>query len=119
METVRATIEWTPEIDRFVLWAEDLVGSAFVPEPIGDDPLASLLLEVDEDERETGRVVGVEMAILEFDRWGDLPTLDRPWQLRGWEPLPLDALLKRVQRELRQRQRRLKAAQRGVSAPEG
>ncbi len=102
METIRARIEWTSERDRFALWADDLAGSAFVPEPFGDIT-DSLLLEVDENGEETGRIVGVEMALLEFDRWDDLPRLDVLWQLPGWKPLPLDKLLKRAQKELRQR----------------
>ncbi|MCL4464503.1 MAG: hypothetical protein M1389_00460 [Chloroflexi bacterium] len=105
METIRATIEWTPDIDRFVLWADDLAGSAFVPEPFGD-LTDSLLLEVDEHGQETGRIVGVEMSLLSFDRWEDLSRLDVLWQLPGQEPLPLDKLLKRVQKELRQRKGR-------------
>ncbi|HEY8475697.1 MAG TPA: hypothetical protein VIN09_02375 [Chloroflexota bacterium] len=101
METVRASVEWTPEIDRFVLWADDLAGCAFVPEPF-DDFINSLLLEVDEHGQETGRIVGVEMALLDFDRWDALPKLDVLWQLPGQEPLPLEELLKREQRRLRQ-----------------
>jgi hypothetical protein len=100
METIRATIEWTPGIDRFILWADDLAGSSFVPEPFGDIT-DSVLYEVDESGVETGRIVGVEMAILEFDRWDDLPELDVLWQLSGLEPMPLDKLLRHVQRELR------------------
>ena len=102
MDTIRATIEWTPEIDRFVLWADDLAGAAFVPEPFGDRT-DSLLLEVDEQGQETGRIVGVEMSLLSFDRWDDLPRLDVRWQLPGWEPLPLDELLRRVQSEFKSR----------------
>ncbi len=101
METVRATIEWTPEIDRFVLWNDELAGRAFVPEPFGD-VTDNLLLEVDEHDTETGQIVGVELAILEFDCWDNLPKLDLLWQLPGQEPLPLDELLRRAQRELRQ-----------------
>lgn len=105
METVRATIEWTPEIDRFVLWADDAAGRSFVPEPFGDST-GSLLLEVDDHGRETGGIVGVEMSLLSFDRWQDLPKLDVLWQLPGWKPLPLDKLLKRVQKELQERRAR-------------
>jgi len=105
METIRATIEWTPEIDRFVLWADGLTASSFVPEPFGD-VTDSLLLEVDEHGKETGRIVGIEMSLLSFDRWDDLPKLDVLWQLPGWKPLPLDKLLKRVQKELRERKAR-------------
>lgn len=68
METIRATIEWTPDKDRFVLWVDDLAASAFVPEPFGDIT-DSLLLEVDENGKETGRIAGVEVALLEFSRW--------------------------------------------------
>lgn len=105
METIRASIEWTPELDRFVLWNDDLAGRAFVPEPFGD-VTDNLLLEVDEHDEETGRIVGVELAILEFQRWDALPKLDLLWQLPGQEPLPLDELLRRIQRELRQQARR-------------
>jgi hypothetical protein len=37
------------------------------------------------------------VAFLEFDRWSDLPRLDLLWQMPGWEPLPLDELLRRQQ----------------------
>jgi|SRR5579875_2005890 hypothetical protein len=106
METVRATIEWTPEIDRFVLWADDLAGHPFVPEPFGDIT-DSLLLEIDEHGHETGRIVGVEMALLAFDQWDALPKLDVLWQLPGQEPLSLEELLKREQRRLREQVRGL------------
>jgi len=92
METVRATATWSPEADRFCLWAEETAGSAVIPEPLESDPLAALLLELDENEKETGRVAGFE----------DLSKLDLLWQLPGWEALRLDQLLKRIQRRLRE-----------------
>ncbi|MBI4319414.1 MAG: hypothetical protein HY675_13075 [Chloroflexi bacterium] len=104
METLRATSTWSPTADRYCLWAEDVAGSSFVPEPIQSDPLAALLLEVDEAEQETGRIAGFEIiGFLTFDHWESLPKLDVLWQLPGREPLPLDQLLKRVQKELRRR----------------
>ena len=45
------------------------------------------------------------MALLKLDRWEGLPKLDVLWQLPGWKPLPLDKLLRRVQKDLRQRAR--------------
>jgi len=84
------------------LWADDLARSAFAPKPLGD-VTDSLPLEVDEHDKETGRIDGIEMSLLSFDRWGDLPKLDVLWQLPGQEPLPTDKLLKRVQKELRER----------------
>jgi len=58
-------------------------------------------MEVDERGEETGRVIGVELPILEFDDWDDVPDLPTLWQLHGQEPMHLKDLLKRVQRELR------------------
>jgi len=100
MEMVSATTEWTPEIDRFTLWAEP-PATRFVPAPFRDG-VSCLLLEIDEQGQETGRIAGVEMPLLAFDRWEDLPKLDLLWELPGWEPLSLEELLKRLQRELRQ-----------------
>ncbi len=103
METVKATATWSADADRYCLWAEPSDGKAFAPESFGDsDPLACLLVELDEDERETGRVAGAEiLGFLEFDRWDALPQLPFLWQLPGWEPLPLAELLKRAQQEMR------------------
>ena len=94
METVRATATWSPEADRFCLWAEEAAGSAVIPEPLESDPLAALLLELDENEKETGRVAGFEvMGFLSFDSWDDLSKLDLLWQLPGW---PASRLLSRL-----------------------
>lgn len=92
---------WTPEIDRYALWVEPWPGGSFVPEPFGADPATSLLMQIDERGEETGRVVGIEIPILEFDAWDEIPDLPLLWQLGGWGPLPLAALLRRVQSELR------------------
>lgn len=100
METVRAVIEWTPELDRWVLWVEPPV-DRFVAEPFGD-VTDCLLLEVDQSGKETGRIAGLELALMEFDRWDALPKLDVLWQLPGQEPLPLETLLRREQERLRQ-----------------
>jgi len=101
VEQVTASATWSPDVDRYCLWV-DPPASRFVPEPFDDDPLASLLLEVDEVGQETGRIAGVEIALLEFDRWETVPDLPLLWQLPGRSPLPLAALLQQVQRELRQ-----------------
>jgi hypothetical protein len=107
METVKVSATWSREADRYALWVEDQAGRAFVPDPLEDYPLAALLLELDETEQETGRIAGFEiLGFLEFDRWDALPELDLLWQLPGQEPLPLDELLKREQRRLRQQAER-------------
>ena len=63
---------------------------------------------LDRNEEPTGPVTGIEViGFLEFDRWEDLPQLDLLWQLPGQEPLPLDELLRRLQRELRQQARQV------------
>ena len=62
---------------------------------------------LDQNEEPTGPVTGVEIiGFLEFNRWDALPQLDLLWQLPGQEPLPLDELLKREQRRLRQQAER-------------
>jgi len=63
---------------------------------------------LDQNEEPTGPITGIEViGFLEFDRWEDLPQLDLLWQLPGQEPLPLDELLKRLQRELRQQAKQI------------
>ncbi|MBI2321354.1 MAG: hypothetical protein HYU88_04495 [Chloroflexi bacterium] len=58
---------------------------------------------LDEHQEATGVVVGIEIeGFLDFDRWESLPKLDIRWRLPGHEPLPLEDLLRRLQRELRQ-----------------
>src|SRR3989304_496910 len=100
METVRATATW--DRGRYCLWAEPSGGMAFTPEPFDGDPTACLLLEIDENEQETGRIAGAEIVgFLEFDRWETVPKLPILWQLPGSGPLPLDELLKRQQKLLR------------------
>ncbi len=89
-EAVRASVEWSPETDRFVLWVDELAGRPFVPEPFGAET-DSLLVEVDEAGGETGRVVGVELALLEL-----VPELPLLFELPGKEPLPLKELLIRL-----------------------
>lgn len=86
-----------------LLIADDRGRYGFDAEP-AEAILVQILWEVDEKEEETGRVAGLE--VIDFSRfkdWGGLPKLDLLWQLPGWEPLPLDKLLKRFQKELRQR----------------
>jgi len=57
---------------------------------------------LDGDEEPNGPVAGIEiMDFLDFNRWEDLPRFPFLWELAGWGPLPLDDLLRRVQRELR------------------
>ncbi len=43
------------------------------------------------------------IGFLDFDRWDELPDTGVLWQVGSQEPLPLDELLKRKQRELRGR----------------
>ena len=101
MEIVDASFTWGgPESNVLTLyveptpalWMADLV--TYWPEFI--------YMVQDENEQETGEVAGVEIVgFLEFDDWGALPELPMLWQFPGWEPLPLEALLKRVQANLR------------------
>lgn len=103
MEKVRASCTWSEDADRLALWAEPSAGHAFVAEPFDDDPLNSLLLELDEDERETGRVAGVEMlGFSEFSRWDTVPKLPILWSLPGRPALPLGVLLRQLQQEIRE-----------------
>lgn len=99
MATVAATVEWTAEIDRYVLWAEP-PAARVAPEPVAGGE-ALLLLELDDQGRETGRIAGLALPLLEFERWQELPELELWWQLPGQEPLPLRELLRREQRRLR------------------
>ena len=108
MDTVKASIMWAgPSNDLLQVFVEP------TPEPwgvtsddVGDDLLDSVVVfrVLDENEEATGEVAGLEILdFLSFDRWDALPRFPMLWQLPGWEPLPLDELLRRVQRELRLR----------------
>ena len=101
METVRASFTWTgPDHDALRLWREP---PSHVP--ISSDVLdgdIALFREIDADDEPTGPIAGVEIVgFLTFDRWRHLPKTRLLWQLPGWPPLTLGALLKRLQRELR------------------
>jgi len=104
MVTIRARIAWDgPKVDLLRLLPDS--GQNIGAEVWDED--VTLFRPLDADESLTGQVVGVEIAgFLSFDRWNDLPKLDVLWQLPGWKPLPLDKLLKRVQKELRERKAR-------------
>ncbi len=101
METVRATSTWSPTTDVYRLYAEP-PASQWAADPVDGAPLVFVLRELDDDERETGRIAGVEIVgFLDFDCWEALPTLPLHWWLPGWEPLLLEALLRRQQDQLR------------------
>src|SRR5215208_1781002 len=104
METVTASLTWGgPDDDVLRVFVEP------TPEPWGVADFegdVSLLRALDDRAQATGPLAGVEIAaFLQFDQWGDLPR-DPLWQIPGWEPLPLDVLLKREQAILRGRARR-------------
>lgn len=101
---VNASLSWTgPDRDVLRLLVLDPKMLGWEAEHFDEWGEAVLLREIDEHEELTGRVVGVEIVgFLEFNGWTDLPELDVLWLLPGWEPLPLDELLRRKQEELRQ-----------------
>ncbi len=102
MDTIKVTMMWDAARDVLALYREP-AGYAFTPDPLDDYPIASTLLELDESERETGRVAGFEIVgFRDFDRWDAIPDTGLLWQLPGREPLPLLDLLRRVQREIKQ-----------------
>jgi hypothetical protein len=116
LETVRASFSWSgPDDDRLYAFVEPFRRHWIADSVDGPDPSVAsgsvfVLWELDRDPdelgpgdeaRETGRVAGIEMLdFLRFDRWDELPTLPMLWQLPGWEPLPLDEMLKRKHREI-------------------
>lgn len=100
MVAVRATLVWDgPGVDIIRVFVEPAPPSGAV---VHDEDV-TLYRALDQNEEPTGPVTGVEIiGFLSFDRWDALPQLDLLWQLPGHEPLPLDELLRRLQRELRQ-----------------
>ena len=90
--------------DVLSLWVDD----PYIPNWMAfstDYDLVALLLEVDEDENETGRIAGLEIVgFLEFEAWEKLPDLGLMWQVADGEPLSLVDLLQREQQALRQQQ---------------
>jgi len=101
---VRATVVWDgPGADIIRVFVEPPLPSGAV---VHDEDVI-LYRALDQNEEPTGPVTGVEIiGFLEFNRWDALPQLDLLWQLPGQEPLPLDELLKREQRRLRQQAER-------------
>ncbi len=101
METVTASYMWPgPDLDVLTLFVE--------PTPDwGADPIdfeICVYRVLDENEQYTDAVAGVEIVgFLDFDRWGDLPPLRILWRVPGWEALPLEDVLRRVQQSLRLR----------------
>ncbi|MDA8187277.1 MAG: hypothetical protein M0T85_03945, partial [Dehalococcoidales bacterium] len=97
MGTIRARIVWDgpgADIMRVLPDSGQDIGAEVWDEDI------TLFRPLDADESLVGEVVGVEIVgFLSFNRWADLPKLDILWQLPGWKPLPLDKLLKRVQKD--------------------
>ncbi len=111
MEVVNTSIDWPgPSLDVLRLYVEPL------RYPWGADPVESeadiaVLRVLDEHDRETDQIAGVEIVgFLDFDRWDDLPRLPLLWRLPGQEPLPLDALLRQQQQVLRRQARVGRAA---------
>jgi hypothetical protein len=104
METVKASIMWPgPDVDVLTLFVEP-TPDLWEADPVDDDWEFMVLRALDENEQETGEIAGVEMiGFLDFDRWEDLPEIPLLWQLPGWEPLPLEELLKREQQLLREK----------------
>jgi hypothetical protein len=100
METVRASFMLHRE--DITLFVEPTPGS-WVADSLGDGWQAFVLLALDEAEKETGEVAGVRiMDFLDFDQWEELPKLPLLWQIPGWEPLPLEEVLKREQQLLKE-----------------
>jgi hypothetical protein len=100
VEILKVTNTWNPESDVYALYAE-LTPSMFVPEPVPGLPCVSLLIELDERERETGRVIGIEVVGFSLcTDWTRLPKLHELWQLDGAEPTALPTLLTREQARL-------------------
>jgi hypothetical protein len=71
-------------------------------DPIDEEWQFFVLLTLDDGERETGEVSGIEILdFLRFDRWDAIPDYPVLWEIEGWEPLPMVDLLKREQTLLR------------------
>ena len=91
IDVLTVFVEPTPD-----LWEADCVDNSFS---------VFVLLALDENEEETGEIAGIEIVgFLEFDHWDEIPDLPILWQLPGQEPLTLVQLLKRQQRQLRERE---------------
>ncbi|GEM_PF-1038016 len=100
MAVMKASITWPGRDNDVLRLFVEPTPEDWIVDP-DETGLLAVFHEVDPDERETGRIAGVEIIdFLEFERWADLPDLDMLWQLPGQEPLPLETLLRRVQSQL-------------------
>lgn len=101
MEQIVASILWAPERDSLYVLREPPV-QLWQADPFDGYPLGCVLMELDENEDETGRIAGVEIiGFVDFDKWESVPQLPMTWRYDDWEPLPLAAFLMRLQAELR------------------
>jgi hypothetical protein len=92
---------WTgPEKDVLMLFREPT--PLWEADPIDEEWQFFVLLTLDDNERETGEVSGIEILdFLTFDRWDAIPDFPVLWEIDGWGPLPMVDLLKREQTLLR------------------
>jgi hypothetical protein len=104
VEIVTASIMWGgPDRDVLTVFVEP-TPDLWAAEPAGAYRGFFVLRELDQQEKETGRVAGVEIVdFLKFEHWHDLPKLPLLWRLPGREPQPLDRLLRAKQKELAER----------------
>lgn len=102
MGTVKASFTWDgAKRDILRVFVEPT--PPWTSDPI--DERLVVFVALDENDKETGDIAGIEILdFLKFDRWNDLPKLPLLWQFSSWEPLALEALLKRAQRELQARE---------------
>jgi hypothetical protein len=109
METVTASLLCSDvEGDILTLFIEPLSASW---EARSRDQEIYLLDALDESEEKTGQLAGIRIVgFLTFTRWEDLPKIPMHWQVTGYDPLPLAALLQRVQQSLLQKTGRAVAA---------
>ncbi|MDP9477279.1 MAG: hypothetical protein M3R38_16630 [Actinomycetota bacterium] len=104
METVKADLSWSgPDHDVLTLF---VVPRPEEWTPVSIDGESSLFVVADRDDSEISdkeeEVAGAEIVgFLGFEEWKELPDLNLLWQVGDGEPLPLEELLKRKQRELR------------------
>jgi hypothetical protein len=102
METKRVVAVWGgPERDILTLLPPPMTKD-YGGDPDEEDLRLVLFREYDECDELTGAIIGLQIDdFTSFDRWHALPRLSTLWQIDDREPLPLDELLRQLQRTFR------------------
>ena len=97
-EIIKTAAVYSKKSDTLILLKES--SPEWEADPVYDGSVA-MLMGIDEEEKETGEVVGIEITdFSRFSKWDEIYKTEVLWQIEEKKPLELIDLLKELQREL-------------------